>query len=233
MVEIKGVVFDIDDTLYLERDYVHSGFKAIAELIGNKSGPAQKREEVFEFLWSAFESGISGNTFDLLFQTFPTLMDQFSVQDLVRAYREHIPSIEIDPEMRKLIEHIKSKDIRLGVISDGPLNAQKNKTLSLGLEELFDEIALTDLWGREFWKPHHRAFEYIELRFGLLPEHLLYIADNPKKDFIAPNQRGWKSIHLVAPGQLTVDKNSEKQEAEAQYVVYSIGELTEILLTTV
>ena len=40
----RGIVFDLDDTLYLERDYVRSGFSFIADLMAK--GPAWRRKSL-------------------------------------------------------------------------------------------------------------------------------------------------------------------------------------------
>ncbi len=227
MAELKAVVFDIDDTLYLERDFVHSGFKAVADFLSDKEEHLAKK--IFEFVWNSFKQGSRGNTFDLLFENFPSCFSNISVQDLVRIYREHSPAIKVPEAMKELINSIKENNIFLGAISDGDYTSQTNKIAALGLKNLFDEIVLTDTWGKEFWKPHSRAFEFLENRFGLNPDQILYIGDNPKKDFIAPNIRGWLTIRLLLPGQLNYNDRYIQKKAEPHYIVYSIQELSKVL----
>lgn len=45
---LSAVVFDLDDTLYCEKEYVHSGYKAVAEIIPQVDDAEEK-------LWKAFE----------------------------------------------------------------------------------------------------------------------------------------------------------------------------------
>ena len=47
--QIKGVIFDLDDTLYSEKEYVKSGYKAVSEYLG---GGYQER------LWSYFSQAL-------------------------------------------------------------------------------------------------------------------------------------------------------------------------------
>ena len=47
---IDAAVFDLDDTLYPEKDYVRSGFEAAASLFPDRPDAAAR-------LWEAFESG--------------------------------------------------------------------------------------------------------------------------------------------------------------------------------
>jgi putative hydrolase of the HAD superfamily len=103
--------------------------------------------------------------------------------------------------MAELLDEAKARSLRLAVISDGFLGGQRQKVRALGLSRWFDPILLTDAWGRPCWKPHPRAFLKIQARYGFSPEELVYIGDNPAKDFQAPNRLGWNTIHLVMPGQ--------------------------------
>ena len=45
---LSAVVFDLDDTLYSEKEYVRSGYKAVAEIISQVDDAEEK-------LWEAFE----------------------------------------------------------------------------------------------------------------------------------------------------------------------------------
>ena len=54
-----GVAFDLDDTLYLERDYVRSGFRAVAEYAVR--GADVSAEDAFTFLWHDFLAGVRGS----------------------------------------------------------------------------------------------------------------------------------------------------------------------------
>lgn len=46
--DLSAVVFDLDDTLYSEKEYVRSGYKAVAEMIPQIADAEEK-------LWCAFE----------------------------------------------------------------------------------------------------------------------------------------------------------------------------------
>jgi len=77
----------------------------------------------------------------------------------------HIPDISLLPDAQRALDRWAGKFF-LGLISDGPLIMQANKIRALGLDRRLDAILLTDQWGREFWKPHPRAFETIEQQSG-------------------------------------------------------------------
>ena len=60
--ELRALIFDLDDTLYPERTYVISGFRAVAAWAEEHIGIPQK--QAFDELCQLFESGIRGNTFN-------------------------------------------------------------------------------------------------------------------------------------------------------------------------
>lgn len=195
----KGLILDLDDTLYLERDYVRSGFSHIASHL-NEHGVATAAH-IFDFLWSGFEKGERGSAFDALFRRWPDLGEFETVDSLVEEYRGHPPKIALH-EPVALAGLADSDGLRLGLISDGWPDSQLNKLTALGIAGIFDATVLTGIWGVGHSKPDHRAFATMEVEFALSAENLLYVADNPLKDFLAPKERGWRSLRIRIPGQL-------------------------------
>lgn len=223
---IRGIVFDLDDTLYLEQDYVRSGFSFVADLCAKRTGVA--KEEVFSCLWGLFLQGERGNIFDQCLERYPSLKEQFRIDELVAAYRGHIPSIKMFAPLREWLQNNKDR-FYLGIISDGPLKSQQAKVRSLGVNELIKDIILTDTWGKEYWKPHPYSFELLAQKWGLKNDQLAYIGDNPAKDFIAPKQMGWRTIRLKIDGQLHYDKEPSTAAAAPDYELYSCGELIQMI----
>ena len=94
---------------------------------------------------------------------------------------------------------------------------------------MIPDIILTDTWGREFWKPHPLSFEFLAKEWGLENDQLVYIGDNPAKDFIAPKRLGWRTIRLKIQGQLHYDKQPLNDAAAPDYVLNSVQELIEMI----
>lgn len=208
----------MDDTLYLERDYVRSGFQAVAAALGN--------DQAFDFLWGHFLQGTRGNTFDLL---SANLGQDVQVPELVEVYRAHRPSIALLEEYRPLIAELRERGIPVGLISDGPAMAQRRKAEALGLAELLDDLILTGEWGTDFSKPHRRSFDHYADGWSLPHESLLYIGDNPEKDFVAPNVLGWRSIRLRMPGGLHEHKEPQNPQYAATVEISTPTELSGLL----
>ena len=219
-----GVVFDMDDTLYFERDYVRSGFRAVAAAVAGEVSES----DAFTLLWGHFEAGTRGTTFDELFARYPELASSYAISDLVALYREHAPTIDLLPEMKALLLELRAKNVPLGVITDGPHVSQRAKADALDVERYVDRVILTDTWGRDFWKPHPKAFEEASETLGLPPENLVYVGDNPGKDFHAPAQLGWQSVRLRLREQLRFEHDYGEHRPTKE--VTSVAELREFLL---
>jgi len=176
------IALDIDDTLYMERDYVFSGFKAVGDWLLSNYGVTG----FIDAAWDYFLAGRRGDIFNQVLQDI-NLGDNGLVARMVEVYRTHDPDIHLLPDALSFLMNHDSTE--LAVISDGYSASQWAKVRVLGLEKYVGAIIITDDWGLEYRKPHARAFESIGQ--GCLPDHCVYIADNPLKDFIAPAKLAW------------------------------------------
>ncbi|MDR2382224.1 MAG: HAD family hydrolase [Bifidobacteriaceae bacterium] len=219
-----GVVFDLDDTLYLERDYVASGFRHVAARVAS----GRDASAIYRYLWEGFRGGLRGGHFDRLLDQYPSIADQWTVPELVSIYRCHCPKITLRTGIAETLSKLRSAGVGLGVISDGAYWSQVQKARVLRLDALVDELVFTDSWGKEYWKPHARAFALMERRFALAPSKLVYVGDNPAKDFSGPHARGWASIRLRTPGQL--HECVAATEPAPTWEVPSIESLSDLLM---
>jgi putative hydrolase of the HAD superfamily len=223
---LGGVVFDLDDTLYPERQYVAGGYRAVGEFLRGRLGTVVAYER---WLWQRLNCGPARGAFDELLRRFDVPAGAVEISELVAAYREHAPSLTPHRGLREhILPGLKNRGVRLGVLSDGFLPAQQLKFDALGLAEFFDEVLFTESLGRAFWKPCERGFELLGERLGAEAGMLAYIGDNPSKDFLAPNRLGWRSVQLRLPGQFHADRPAPPG-GEAQIVLRSMAALADWL----
>lgn len=187
LLQKSVVIFDMDDTLYSETDYVRSGYEQIAKHFPEIDNMAVK-------LWHAFESGKQAINYVLEQEG---LFSEVALKQALSIYRNQQPRIFLYPETKDLLETLKSRGIRLGMITDGRPEGQRAKIAALGIEKYFEKIIITDeLGGVDFRKPNPTAFEMMQAYFNVPYSEMVYIGDNPKKDFIAPNALGMDSIYF-------------------------------------
>jgi putative hydrolase of the HAD superfamily len=194
---IKAVIFDLDDTLYLEADFVRSGFQSVGEWCRT----AHDITGVDKVAWRLFCEGRRGNIFDLALVELRSPLGKDAVLDMVRVYRTHPPAISLPTDSAECIKQLRGK-YKLGLISDGPSEMQWNKVRALHLDACLNQLIVTADLGRGFSKPHEKAFIQMEELFSVTGAALVYVADNPAKDFVAPSKRGWRTIRIIREGCL-------------------------------
>jgi putative hydrolase of the HAD superfamily len=188
---IKAVVFDLDDTLYLEADFVRSGFRSVGAWCQKELGLVGFEQAA----WTLFAQGRRGDIFDAVLSQLGIAPGHGLIRQMVMQYREHTPDIALPRDSAMCLQGV-DDGWKLGLITDGPLITQENKIRALRIDEYFDEIIITSVFGEGFSKPHERSFKEIENKFGAVGEELVYVADNPAKDFVVPSKRGWRAIRV-------------------------------------
>lgn len=194
---LKAIVFDLDDTLYSEKEYVRSGFRAIADTL-----PQIKRME--EKLWQAFEQKKSA--IDEVLTAEGMYTDELK-QNCLSVYRIQQPDIHLYEGAEELLGQFRADGYQLGIITDGRPEGQRAKIKALGLERLVDHIIVTDeLGGVEYRKPNKAAFVKMKETLSVAFEEMCYVGDNIKKDFIAPETLGIRAIHFLNADGLYINK---------------------------
>lgn len=187
----EAVIFDLDDTLYSEKQYVRSGYKEIAKAL-------REVENLEEKLWCAFEEGKPAIDTVLLREGIYTEELKEKCLDI---YRNHTPNIELYANVKEMLEELRKSGKKLGIITDGRVNGQESKLQKLGLYSLVDEIIITDqLAGKgnvkHFRKPNTIAFEIMKMRFNVSYGDMIYVGDNLSKDFKAPKRLGMSWAYI-------------------------------------
>lgn len=186
LADVDGVVFDLDDTLYGEKSYVRSGYRAVATCF-----PQIERME--EKLWNAFE--LRQPAIDVVMEA-EGLCTQENKTLAIETYRFHTPQLSLYPGVESLLARLKGQK-RLGLITDGRPEGQRAKLKALQIEKYFDCIIVTDeLGGPTYRKPNKTAFEMMQEALNVPFEKMVYIGDNTKKDFIAPQALGMQAIYF-------------------------------------
>lgn len=191
------VVFDIDDTLYLERDYVRSGIRAAGAWVRSELG----RDDFAERAWLVFEAGVRGRIFDEALSACGVRPTPELVSELVAVYRSHHPDIQMLDDAERCLERLRSR-VNLAVVTDGPIDSQRAKAVALGVHTWSQLTVFTSELGDGMSKPHCRAFEMVEEATGCHGEECAYLADNPAKDFLGPRSLGWSTVRVRRPQSL-------------------------------
>jgi putative hydrolase of the HAD superfamily len=227
---ITTVIFDLDDTLYDEREYCKSGFAAVAEFLANLPAKARLKggaERIFDAFWTQFAAGNRTKTFNAALDELGVNYDDELIGELIKTYRNHTPKITLPQESRDVLSQLSSK-YTLALLTDGFLPAQQLKVRALGVEKYFKHIVYTEQLGRNCWKPSTVGFEKLLEALNTKPKNAAYVADDEEKDFIAPNKLGIFSIQIIRPAGIHTSTSAEPG-ATARYVIHKISDLPGLL----
>lgn len=227
---MKVVCFDLDDTLYKEIDYLKSAYREIASYAadycrGCPDSPIILSVKAYEVMLTAYKEG--QNAFERL-NAF--LGIDLPISEYLQIYRKHKPCISLSETIVSALDSLKSSECIIGLITDGRSVQQRNKMEALGLNRwiIDEDVLISEEFGSE--KPTPANYEYFMRRYPECDE-FVYIGDNLKKDFIAPNALGWQTICLKDDGRNIhkQDFTSVSTKAMPKMIIEDIDNLTFLL----
>ncbi|HEY3856190.1 MAG TPA: HAD family hydrolase [Verrucomicrobiae bacterium] len=220
---IRALIFDLDDTLFPEHEYVKSGFNAVDKWL-----QVTRSIQGFQAIATAeFEKGVRGDVFNRALRRLGKSDDSQLVGQMVEVYRDHQPSINLFVDADRALAHFGIAR-QLGLLTDGYLNVQRRKVAALNISHRFQAIVYSDEFGRDAWKPSAIPYNRIAETLGCRPSECAYIGDNPAKDFVTAKRLGWLAIRVRRPGsEHFAVQLDETREADAD--IKSLLELELIL----
>ncbi|CAM2059859.1 conserved hypothetical protein [Desulfovibrionales bacterium] len=148
---------------------------------------------VAQELWEMHASGVRGDIFNRWLITHAASLKM--VKNMLASYHNHKPILSAFIGLTKLLKRMKNNG-PVGVLTDGRQAGQQRKLKALGLDHTFNHVIYTDTMGQDFWKPDSRLLRSLAMELAGNPSHALYVADNPKKDFLAARRAGLKSLRV-------------------------------------
>lgn len=170
---IKVVAFDFDQTLVDEQSLVRARWQKTLEHFSHVHPNLQ------ETFFSIFdEKGYKYKHH--LDDTFCALgLSEDHKNSLISSFRSEQGDKEyVNEYSREVIELLKQKGLRIGIITDGLKSYQEQRIMRAGFHELCDFIH----YGDEHQKPDPAFFNMCIKEEGILPHELLYVGDHLIKD---------------------------------------------------
>lgn len=222
---IKGVIFDLDDTLISEKEYIKSGFKVVCNVISEQHN--LNFDTVYQKIFELFDED-SDYVFNRLLDCFNIEYEKEYILELLKIYRGHSPDISLYSDAEEILNYLAGKNYKLGIITDGYKITQNKKLESLDIDSCFDCIIITDELGKDYWKPHKKPYKLCSNNLGVDYSSLIYVGDNIKKDFITANKLGMHTVQIVREEGVYKDLDSIEESYKADHVISDLNELKEI-----
>jgi len=202
------IIFDLDDTLYEEMCYVKSGLNKVASHLSYLF--KIKKKTIYNKLLKVLKENGRRKVFNIICSYYKFKKKNL-VKDLINIYRSHKPLIKLKKDAIKILEYYSGYNKY--IITDGNYLVQKKKVKYLKLSNYFKKIFYTNFYGIKYNKPSLFCFNKIKKLEKCEWSDLVYVGDNPNKDFINCNKKRILTVRLMQ-GQYKSLKVKKIQDAK-------------------
>ena len=216
---IRALVFDLDDTLFPEREFVTSGFEAVDAWL-------RQSKSITGFLEAgiaAFNAGTRGTIFNAVLNRLGVSDKEELILQMVEVYRNHVPKIHLFEDAASALGHYAGRK-QLALLTDGYLRVQQRKVVALGIAHRFSAMVFSDEGGRGAWKPSPAPYRRLMNSLQRPGDECVYVGDNPAKDFVTAKALGWHTVRVVREaGEYSLSLSPESHQADV--TIHSLEEL--------
>ncbi len=186
---VSAVVFDLDYTLAVPRQDRETLLTDAMQLV---DAPIPTREEYLDVHRRHLTCETRAPIFDELFADYETATDPDTA---AAAYRDAIASSLVPVHgAESLVTDLRER-YRVGLLTNGPVVAQRDKLATLGWEDLFDEAIVTG--ELPAGKPDGRAFEAILSALDVAADVSVYVGDEVRADVGGAKDAGLRAIQVL------------------------------------
>ncbi|MFC4323895.1 HAD family hydrolase [Litchfieldia salsa] len=215
-MKIKCVFFDLDDTLHDHQkpfaDSVNHCFNDFSRK-HSISALYKKLRHYSDELWKDYSQNkltleeLRIQRIILALRDFSYTISREQASSFQSQYEDDLSRISLFPDASHVLNTIKDHGIQIGLITNGPVQHQKNKIQALNLHTYFPNelIFISDEVG--IAKPNPELFTLAAGRVNLPPSEILYVGDTWVNDIIGPLNAGWNTAWY----------NHREREAESEH----------------
>ena len=198
---IRGVVFDLDHTLFDRYATMQAAAPYFFEEAGDLLPDGVTREQFIDALcdadrnfvmygWPAvFEALRKGG---MLRDSYP--FEQYSRSLIGSFYKVAVPFDFAKPTLRAL----RDRGLKIALLTNGFAELQWKKLHMLGLENEFDATLMLERGMKK--KPEPEPFLDLAQTLGIPPKELIYVGDNPINDVQGARNAGYLPVWVRTTG---------------------------------
>ncbi|BCA86422.1 haloacid dehalogenase [Enterococcus saigonensis] len=200
---INAIVFDVDDTIYDQQQPFRNAVHRIIPLVEDDD----MYDLYIRFRFHSDETfcKVTNGEWTLTYMRNYRIME--SLKDLdypqitedtalefQKIYEEELDNIVMHATVLETLNFLKSQDIPISIITNGPTDHQYKKVVQLNLNNWVKDNNVIISQATGFEKPDRRIFQLAEKEFNLTAEKTLYVGDSFENDVIGSKSAGWKSL---------------------------------------
>ena len=187
---VRGLIVDLDDTLYPHEAFVHSGLMAVARHVEEtKSVTAM---DAFAVLAAARRTR-AGRELQALCAHFG--WEEREVPGLLAVYRGHLPNLRLPRASADVLTELRRDGWRIVVLTNGLPLVQHAKVKALGLAPLVDAVIYAEEQATG-GKPADAAFRAALSALGLPARQCVCVGDDVVCDIGGAQAQGLQTVWL-------------------------------------
>jgi len=191
----RGLIIDLDDTLYPRERFVRSGLAAVAHHVSRQHG--LDAGSAYAVMTRALAAGGEGREFQALCDRFG--LPAQIVPNLVDVFRTHTPSLFLSREAADTLRGLRTEGWALAILTNGLPSVQFRKVAALGLTEFVDEVIYAEEHAPG-GKPSPAPFEAALRSLDLPVAQCVCVGDDPARDVLGARLLGMPTIRMARPG---------------------------------
>jgi putative hydrolase of the HAD superfamily len=194
---VKGVLFDLDGTLFDRDSAVRDAFAAQYRAFQRVLAGIEPERYVARLLELDAHGHADKST------AFGTLVRELGLDsslgdDLAEHFREVYPKFGAPfPDALPTLRELRARGIAIALVTNGRTDNQAAKVSRLGLEPFLDATLISESEGLR--KPDRRIFERALARIGVAPEHAWHVGDHPMADVAGAHAAGLTAVWRYVP----------------------------------
>ena len=216
---IKAVLFDLDGTLLNRDASVHSFVVGQYNRLKHQLSHIDMKKYVERFIELDNRGYVWKDT------VYRHLIDEFNIPlsaekllaDYLQEFKYHC--IPFD-HLHSMLQQLKAKGLRLGIITNGYGQFQLDNIRALGIEKEFETILISQWEGVK--KPDPIIFQRALAELDVKAEESVFVGDHPLNDVKAAKQVGMIGIWKR-------DVWWEEQKVDADYILDDLLEMLKII----
>ncbi len=220
---IKGVLFDLDDTLYDSSSFADRARREAIKMMID-SGLNATEVEAYNILQRIIKQKGSNYTkhFDDLVKAIMGHYEpKIITMGIITYHNVKFALLRPYPDTIKTLIELKNMGLKLGVITDGITIKQWEKLIRLGIVDFFDDVITSEEFG--LGKPNIEFFEYGINKMELNPNETVYVGDRVDRDIIPAKKVGMHTIRILK------GKYKDMEDNKSDYSVNNLLDVVNIV----
>ena len=218
---IKAVLFDLDNTLIdfmvMKKRCTEAAVSAMID-----AGMPMSKKRAYTLMFELYKQhGIeNSNIYQKFLQKYVKKVDYKILSAGVVAYRKvRAAQLVPYPQVRAVLIALKSKGLKLGVVSDAPRIQAWLRLTEMNLVEFFDVVLGFEDTGK--LKPASAPFRKALLKMKMRASEVMFVGDNPARDIVGAKAVGMRTCLAKYGGA--------KSGSGADWEIKRVGELVGIV----